>query len=1352
MPTSVENYIFNELPRRLVVEPAKTTGSSLTASWLIVATGDGFQTTEIDPATIGFEPEITQGTAGQYYRGDKTWAGLNAAAVGAIAASEKGQPLGVATLDADGYVQLSQMNPAVIERVVVVADEAARYALTTAQVQNGDVVNQQSPTPSSMWYVVDQTNLDNASGYLPFSSGVAASVAWSGITGKPAIIGDLGNISLATEGGLIQYVGGTWVNVSIATLKASLALEIADINSLQDDLDGKQSQSDVLDNLSSISTTGLVVRNSNGLFIGRELVGIDGITVTEPKGGADNPTLSLTETGVTAGTYGGEFNYPVIEIDKFGRNISVTTQAITRNPIQIQDVPSTTLQANTEHIFGNGITSYSSNLSLELPDNVPGGTWVKIKCGQDFIQATGSVTINAPAGKTIQGMASFPFTSSFKLYPSTTIDMVFSSTTNNWTLLTNASSFLSHLHVVKQGATDGLSNSHLIRSSATSIRTLDIPDRDVDLSSVGQTDFADNVFRVSDDDDSTKKIAFQASGIATGETRTITMPNANVDLGKVPTNLAYDSATAVLTQTLTDATSLSADLSATAVSQIVLTGSATAVVSATQPSTKYFLAGSSVTTFDVGAFTNTGKFIEIVNNKGSYHNITLTATGKSFKDEVNDDVAMPIILVRGESVFVFPVSATALQVYRNKPDIRNIKNNANTVTSGFKTTNLFVDSSTTVGHISTRGDELVRIFALAQATLSFGYPVYDARTDTQISTGSYTLYAGQVLEVTKTSATKWVILGGHIQDTSRFRLYNSSNVPTKFDTSAATAERTITMPDADVNLGALKSLNTLPVGVTNLVQLRAGHDYFVTQSGVILGIQTTSVLGLYDTSIGYSFSNTTSSDLTVTVRWTAGTGTPGLVKHIDAISGSTIASALLTLTPTYDYVYTLPKGGTLRLLPNAASNVTILRSFSEFYGQMAKGVFTPVELLASANTQNLAPNYSYYLPALYVGALNLAMPVGAAIGTTFDISSIYSNGVDGTLGANLTALNLAVPAGEYITGWGSATSPINLLVSYETASNGYRTPNFTQGCTFRLTKTGATSWAIKPTFGSALPKRFIVKNEGSGGTTVNTTVPSGTSRELTLPNADVDLGTMSSVATTDGNNLSGTRCRILGGSNNTVSGTDVVAVGCNRCDLTQYLDNVTAIGLKNTTNIYAAAPRHAILLGSSALLAPADNISGAHAAALGVIQCVYSAVNVANGTAFNATLDGSNTPSSTNCIKLMPAVSVLSSAVIDLDFIIVVGDNMSGAMLAPRRTIFAKRRVYVVFAFNDSDVGAFSSSTEVIGTDTSVGSAATGTVTVGVTVDSANNRLIPTVSATSGYKQTLFQFGVRSTAHYNRNI
>ena len=43
-------------------------------------------------------------------------------------------------------------------------------------------------------------------------------------------------------------------------------------------------------------------------------------------------------------------------------------------------------------------------------------------------------------------------------------------------------------------------------------------------------DFDDNVFRISDDVDSTKKIAFEASSIATATTRTITMADANINL------------------------------------------------------------------------------------------------------------------------------------------------------------------------------------------------------------------------------------------------------------------------------------------------------------------------------------------------------------------------------------------------------------------------------------------------------------------------------------------------------------------------------------------------------------------------------------------------------------------------------------------------------------------------------------------------------------------------------------------------------------------------------------------------------------------------------------------------------
>ncbi len=65
-------------------------------------------------------------------------------------------------------------------------------------------------------------------------------------------------------------------------------------------------------------------------------------------------------------------------------------------------------------------------------------------------------------------------------------------------------------------------------------------------------------------------------------------------------------------------------------------------------------------------------------------------------------------------------------------------------------------------------------------------------------------------------------------------------------------------------------------------------------------------------------------------------------------------------------------------------------------------------------------------------------------------------------------------------------------------------------------------------------------------------------KTITMPNKDINLGNLSSVATTDSNTLSGTRTRIVGGISNTVSGTDNVAIGCTGYTLST--GNQVAIG------------------------------------------------------------------------------------------------------------------------------------------------------------------------------------------------
>lgn len=54
----------------------------------------------------------------------------------------------------------------------------------------------------------------------------------------------------------------------------------------------------------------------------------------------------------------------------------------------------------------------------------------------------------------------------------------------------------------------------------------------------GGATLKDSVTFITDDADATKKIAFQASGITTATTRTITMPDTAVDLGTIATNTA----------------------------------------------------------------------------------------------------------------------------------------------------------------------------------------------------------------------------------------------------------------------------------------------------------------------------------------------------------------------------------------------------------------------------------------------------------------------------------------------------------------------------------------------------------------------------------------------------------------------------------------------------------------------------------------------------------------------------------------------------------------------------------------------------------------------------------------------
>lgn len=72
----------------------------------------------------------------------------------------------------NGTIPLSQIPPAAIEREVVVANDTARFALTTAEVQLGDTVKVTST--NKMYLVVDTDHLDGELGYSVYVAGKAA--------------------------------------------------------------------------------------------------------------------------------------------------------------------------------------------------------------------------------------------------------------------------------------------------------------------------------------------------------------------------------------------------------------------------------------------------------------------------------------------------------------------------------------------------------------------------------------------------------------------------------------------------------------------------------------------------------------------------------------------------------------------------------------------------------------------------------------------------------------------------------------------------------------------------------------------------------------------------------------------------------------------------------------------------------------------------------------------------------------------------------------------------------------------------------------------------------------------------
>ncbi len=106
-----------------------------------------------------------------------------------------------------GVLPISVIPKAALERLVPVSNDTARFALTTDDVQLGDTVKVESS--GALYLVKDTNNLGNENGYEPYSTGLAAAVPWSGVTGKPTTLSGYGITDAAEKNHTHNYAGSS---------------------------------------------------------------------------------------------------------------------------------------------------------------------------------------------------------------------------------------------------------------------------------------------------------------------------------------------------------------------------------------------------------------------------------------------------------------------------------------------------------------------------------------------------------------------------------------------------------------------------------------------------------------------------------------------------------------------------------------------------------------------------------------------------------------------------------------------------------------------------------------------------------------------------------------------------------------------------------------------------------------------------------------------------------------------------------------------------------------------------------------------------------------------------------------
>lgn len=241
-----------------------------------------------------------------------------------------------------GMVPLANIPKAAVSELKIVADETAMYALTTNDVQNGDVVKVNST--GVMYYVKDDSELGGATpenAFEEFKAGIATSVAWSDVTGKPDFA------AVATSGSYSDLSGTPSIPTASSSVPAAPGT-------------GSAGSSTSFSRADHVHPLGEATRFSTNATV--SLTGDATGTSAGSKKGWSVP-VTLAASGATAGTYGpttdetvaedGSILVPQISVDSKGRVTAIETKTYSLTAHQDPSIPK---DKNVKQNLTNGNT------------------------------------------------------------------------------------------------------------------------------------------------------------------------------------------------------------------------------------------------------------------------------------------------------------------------------------------------------------------------------------------------------------------------------------------------------------------------------------------------------------------------------------------------------------------------------------------------------------------------------------------------------------------------------------------------------------------------------------------------------------------------------------------------------------------------------------------------------------------------------------------------------------------------------------------------------------------------------------------------------------------------------------